>query len=61
MDRLILIILAGLLAGFALIHLPLEGTFLASIAPITDMIGVLSMLLFSFYLIYKGIKAMLEK
>lgn len=61
MDRFILIILAGLLAGFALIHLPLEGTFLASIAPITDMIGVLSMLLFSFYLIYKGIKAMLEK
>ena len=42
MDRLVLFMLAGLLSGFALINIPLEGTFLASIIPVTDIIGILS-------------------
>ncbi|MBB6445308.1 hypothetical protein [Bacillus benzoevorans] len=61
MDRLILLMLAGLLAGLALMNIPLEDTFLASIVPITDIIGVLSVLVFSLFLIYKGITAMFSK
>ncbi|MGG0718496.1 hypothetical protein ABE096_13010 [Robertmurraya massiliosenegalensis] len=61
MDRFILLMLASILAGFALLRVPLDDTFLASIAPVTDIIGVLAIVVFSLFLIYKGVMALVRK
>ncbi|MCA0149312.1 MULTISPECIES: hypothetical protein [Bacillaceae] len=61
MDRFILLLVAGILSGFALLRAPLNGTFLESVSPVTDIIGILAILVFSLFLIYKGIMAMLGK
>jgi hypothetical protein len=61
MDRFILLLVAGILSGFALLKVPLAGTFLASVSPVTDIIGVLAILIFSLFLIYKGIMSILGK
>ncbi|MCG7345481.1 hypothetical protein MHZ92_15190 [Sporosarcina sp. ACRSL] len=61
MDRLILIMLAGIVAGFALLKVPLSLTFLYVLEPITDIIAVVAILIFSLFLIYKGFKALLGK
>jgi hypothetical protein len=53
--------LAGILAGFALIKVPLAGTFLASLSPITTLIGILAIVVFSLFLIFKGLMALLGK
>jgi hypothetical protein len=59
MDRLVLLFLA-VLAGFALIRLPLAGA-LAGIEPITSLIGILAVLVFSLVIIFKGILALIGK
>ncbi|MGM7720986.1 hypothetical protein [uncultured Metabacillus sp.] len=56
MNSWIFLYLAAILSGFALIKVPLAGTFLASIAPFTTVVGVLTVLVFSAVLIYKGIR-----
>ena len=61
MDRFILLLLGSILAGFALLKVPLESTFLSSIDPITDLIGILAILIFSLFLIFKGVMALLGK
>ncbi|RLQ94300.1 hypothetical protein [Falsibacillus albus] len=61
MDRLVLLMLASILAGFSLLKVPLAGTFLASIEPVTTVIGILTILIFSLTLIYKGLSALLGK
>jgi hypothetical protein len=61
MDRLILLMLASILAGFAIIKVPLSGTFLAGLEPITDIIGIVAVLLFSLFLLYKGLMGLLGK
>ncbi|BCB02706.1 hypothetical protein [Bacillus sp. KH172YL63] len=61
MDRFILLLLAGIVSGFALLKVPLDGTFLESVAPVTDIIGILAILIFSLFLIFKGVMAMLGK
>lgn len=61
MDRFILLLLAGILAGFALLSSAVEESFLSSITPVTDVIGVLAILVFSLFLIYKGVMAILGK
>jgi hypothetical protein len=61
MNSWIFLFLAAILAGFALIEVPLTGTFLASIAPFTTVVGVLSVLIFSFVLIYKGVRYLFNK
>ena len=61
MDRFILLMLASILAGFALLKVPLAGTFLAGIAPITNIIGILAILIFSLVLIFKGLISLLGK
>lgn len=61
MDRYILLMLAGILAGFALLKVPLAGTFLASITPITTLIGILAIVVFSLILIYKALMAILHR
>ncbi len=61
LDRVTWLLLASVLAGFALLRVPLEGTFLASVEPVTDIIGILAVLVFSLFLIFNGIKALLGK
>jgi hypothetical protein len=61
MDRVAFLMLACVLAGFALLRVPLAGTFLASLQPFTNIIGILAILVFSLFLIYKGLKAMAGK
>ncbi|MFJ8067119.1 hypothetical protein ACIQYS_21320 [Psychrobacillus sp. NPDC096426] len=61
MDRFILLMLACILAGFALIKVPIAGTFLAGLEPITNLIGILAIVIFSLVLIFKGLMALLGK
>lgn len=61
MDRLIFLFLAAILAGFALIRVPLEGTVLASIAPITSLIGLLAILVFSIVIVVKAVLGLIGK
>ncbi|KPL58675.1 hypothetical protein [Rossellomorea vietnamensis] len=61
MDRFILLLVAGILSGFALLRVPLDGTFLESVSPVTDIIGILAILVFSLFLIFKGVMAVLGK
>jgi hypothetical protein len=55
MNSWIFLFLASILAGYALIEVELPG-FLAGLSPITDVIGVLAVLVFSLILIYKGVR-----
>ncbi|BDG36459.1 hypothetical protein [Saccharococcus caldoxylosilyticus] len=61
MDKLAFLFLACILAGFALIKLPLAGSPLAGIQPITSLIGILAILVFSLVLIFRGIMALVGK
>jgi hypothetical protein len=61
MDRFILLMLASILAGFALLKVPLTGTFLSGLEPITNLIGILAIVIFSLLLIFKGLMALLGK
>lgn len=61
MDRFILLMLASILAGFALLRVPLDDTFLASLAPVTTIIGVLAVVIFALVIIYKGVMALVRK
>jgi hypothetical protein len=61
MDKFVFLFLACILAGFALINVPLAGSPLASIQPITSFIGILAILVFSLVLILKGILALVGK
>ncbi|MCQ6276580.1 hypothetical protein JMM81_16835 [Bacillus sp. V3B] len=61
MDRFIFLMLASILAGFALLKVPLAGTFLASLEPITTLIGILAIVIFSLFLLFKGLMALLGK
>ncbi|MFB7142697.1 hypothetical protein ACFCYN_24175 [Gottfriedia sp. NPDC056225] len=60
MERIILMF-ASILAGFALIKMPLAGTFLSSVQPLTDLIGILAILIFSLFLIYKAFMSLIGK
>jgi xanthosine utilization system XapX-like protein len=61
MDRFILLMLAGILAGFALLRVPLAGPYLGVLEPIIDLLGILAILVFSLVLLYKGVKALFGK
>ena len=61
MDRFILLMLASILAGFALLKVPLSGTFLAGLEPISNLTGILTIVVFSLVLIYKGLMTLLGK
>ncbi|KGP73736.1 hypothetical protein [Pontibacillus yanchengensis] len=61
MDRFILLMVACILAGFALINVSLTDTFLASLEPVTTVIGILAVLIFSLFLLYKGFMALVGK
>jgi len=61
MDRFILLMLASILAGFALLNVPLAGTVLAGLEPVTNYIGILAIIIFSLFLLFKGLQALLGK
>ncbi|TDL31284.1 hypothetical protein E2R51_12985 [Jeotgalibacillus sp. S-D1] len=58
MDRFILLLLAGIVAGFALIEVAaaLTGAF-AGLATIITWIGVIAVIVFSIFLIVKALLA----
>jgi hypothetical protein len=60
MDRIIFLFLASILAGFALLNVPLTG-FFAPFNPVVDLIGILAILIFSLFIIYYGLKALVKK
>ncbi len=55
------IYLACILAGFALIKVPVKFTFLSSLSHAIFVIGVITVLVFSFVLIYLGLLALFGK
>jgi hypothetical protein len=52
--------LFAIIAGFALIRVPMNGTFLSSLEPAFDIIGLISVVLFSLVLVIVGFKYLLE-
>jgi hypothetical protein len=58
--NLVALYLACIIAGFTLTRLP-NIPFLASLGNLFDIIGVLTMLVFSLVLIYMGVKALIKK
>jgi hypothetical protein len=61
MDNRVFLFLAAIFSGFALIRVPLADSFLESVSPITDIIGILTVLVFSLLLIYKGVRGLSGK
>jgi len=62
MDRLAYLFLACILAGFALVNFPVSAApFLNSLLSFIHLVGALSILVFSFVLIYLGVKALFRK
>ncbi|WP_227937066.1 hypothetical protein [Alkalihalobacillus deserti] len=55
-----LLYLSCILAGFALVRVPLNG-FLAPLEPLAIIVGVLAILLFSCVLIFKGVMVLIGK
>ncbi|MDV2682801.1 hypothetical protein RYX56_00285 [Alkalihalophilus lindianensis] len=60
MNSFPLLYLSCILAGFALIRVPLSG-FMEPLEPLVLIVGVLTILLFSCVLIYKGILCLVGK
>jgi amino acid transporter len=60
MKHTVLLFLACILAGFALNSLP-PVAFLTGLVPFFKIVGALAIIIFSFALLYYGIKALLGK
>lgn len=60
MNYLALLLLAGILAGFALVHLP-AISFLSGLYAFFHIVGALAILVFALALIYMGVKALIHK
>jgi hypothetical protein len=58
--QLIVLYVAAILAGFTLTRLP-GLSFLSSLTNLFDMIGVLTMIVFSLVLIYMALKSLIKK
>jgi hypothetical protein len=58
--NIVALYLACIIAGFTLTRLP-EIPFLSSLGSLFDIVGILTMLVFSLVLIYKGVKALIKK
>ncbi|MCU9612802.1 hypothetical protein OEV98_04470 [Caldibacillus lycopersici] len=61
MEKHTLLFLAAILAGFALYRAPIAGSVLAGLEPVTSLIGLLAILVFSIVLIIKAILALLGR
>jgi hypothetical protein len=60
LDRLANLFLACILAGFALVHMP-TISFLTGLSSFFHLVGALTILVFSFVLLYLGVKALFQK
>ncbi|TCP31565.1 hypothetical protein EV207_10254 [Scopulibacillus darangshiensis] len=61
MERLPLLYFACVLAGFALLKVPVGGTFLAGLDQVLDIMGILAVTIFSIVILYLGVVALLKK
>ncbi|MFS0824030.1 hypothetical protein E1I69_08165 [Bacillus timonensis] len=61
MDKFVFLFVACILAGFALIKVTAYDTVLGSLHSVFILVGVLTIIVFSFVLIFKGILALLGK
>ncbi|MGM0873821.1 MAG: hypothetical protein ACQEWV_03300 [Bacillota bacterium] len=61
MDNRIFLFLATILAGFALIKVPFDGTFLESVSPVATVVGILTVVVFSLVMIYDGVRSLFSK
>ena len=61
MDRLVLLLLAAIVAGFSLLNIDLTGPVLGAIGPIISLIAVIAILVSSLYLIFLAAKAILRR
>jgi hypothetical protein len=59
--NLVTLFLACILAGFALTNLPSNLSFLSDLGNLFNIIGALSMIVFSFALLYQGVKGLIKK
>jgi hypothetical protein len=60
LDRSPFLYLCCVLAGFALLRVPLTG-FFAPLSPLVVLIGVLAVLLFSLVLIIQGVLSLVKR
>ncbi|MDC3417652.1 hypothetical protein [Aquibacillus salsiterrae] len=60
MNPTLLLYLACIFAGFSIIEVPLTG-LLSSLAPLTLLIGVITILVFSCVIIYQGFMVLFGK
>lgn len=56
-----LLYFACMLAGFALIHISLTGTFLASLGALIHIIGILAALVFALVIIIHGVVVLFRR
>jgi hypothetical protein len=59
MER-VLLFFASMLAGFALLRVPMTGTF-AALEPITSIVGIITVLVFALALIYLGVRSLINR
>jgi hypothetical protein len=60
-DKQLLLYFVCMLAGFALIKVPVAGTFLAGLGTVLATIGVLAVIVFAVVLLVYGVLALLGK
>lgn len=60
LDRSPFLFLACIIAGFALLRVPLTG-FFAPLSPLVVLIGVLAILLFSLVLLVQGVLCLVKR
>ncbi|MEH7386047.1 hypothetical protein V7147_11630 [Bacillus sp. JJ1521] len=61
MDKYVFLFLACILAGFALIKVTAYDTVLVGLHSVFTLVGAITIIVFSFVLIFKGILALLGK
>ncbi|MGM0875481.1 MAG: hypothetical protein ACQEWV_11890 [Bacillota bacterium] len=61
MDNPIFLFFATILSGFALIKVNFDDTFLSVLEPFTTILGILTVLVFSLVIIYKGVRSLFSK
>ncbi|PLR78533.1 hypothetical protein CU633_04705 [Bacillus sp. V3-13] len=60
MNNTVLLFLAGILAGFALLKVP-AVSFLTGLLPLFNIIGALAIIVFSLALLYLGLRTLLSR
>lgn len=60
-ERLVMMLLAGIAASVALIWVPIAGTPLRDLETAVDLIGVILIIVFATVIIYRAIRALFGK